>query len=652
MCLLFSLYNKSFSQFHTSYQSIKRQLLIINEEVIKSSISPTVGCNIFSGASVEDLITKALICDKEGNWQCCKNILNSIYKKRGQLSALQACHFHLACAGYFTLRQNYDSAYYYATLASEESGEQMWKNEKAKALLLLSTGSLTQRNISFAYSCADSALIIARETGDDNLEARSLLQLALCARRNFTAVAKRSFSYFLMARENAIAAADSLTLGTIDLYIGSDYFELDKWAEGFPYFNEGITISLQNKNIFQRYTAYSALGYAFELTKNFQNALALFIKALKLSQEQEQPYNIQHCYHDISRCYQGLHQYDSALVYANLAGRIPGVDSFYANVWDTKAAIYDDMGDYKMATAMYKKSIDWFREDFLYRNQDQLSGYEAKLDTKEKEIEVSQGKKRALDLEWMIGAIGGLLLISAWAFAVQRKAKRKLFLQNNLIKSQRAALEQSLGEKEILLKEIHHRVKNNLSVISSLLEMQSSRINDETARAAIAVSQNRIASIALIHQRLYQQENLAAIELGGFLQDLSKQVSSICKNPQTQIKIEIDVPETLVDIDTAVPLGLILNELLTNSYKYAFNENNNGQITIDLQQRSPGAFLLTYADNGPGISNEINIKKSASLGLRLIHRLSKQIGGSATYQYRNGSTFIINFKNSNIRNKE
>jgi two-component sensor histidine kinase len=651
ICLLFSLCNRSVAQDKTFLFTIKRNLLTINEEVIKSNFVPAVTCTIFPNSDVEDLFANALVYGREGNWQCCKNILNSVFEQRVKLTAVQACHFHLAWANYFTLRQNYDSAYFYANIAVKEAQEQKWNNEKAEALLLLSSGNLKQRNISFAYSCADSALIIARQTGNDNLEGKTLLQLALCARRHFTAVAKRSFPYFLMAREKTIAAADSLTLGTIDLYMSTDYFELDKWAEGLPYFKEGIMISLHNKNLNQRYLAYSALGYAFELTKNFREALLLFFKALELSQLQQQPYNTQHSYHDISRCYQGLHQFDSALVYANLAGDVAGVDPYYANVWDIKAAIYDNMGDYKMAAGMYKRSIDWFREDFLYRNQDQLSGYEAKLNTKEKELAVTQEKKHALELEWMIGAVGGLLIIAAWAFVVQRKARHKLFLQNNLIQSQRSALEKSLGEKEILLKEIHHRVKNNLSVISSLLELQSSGINDEAARAAIAVGQNRIASIALIHQRLYQHENLADIELYGFIQDLSKQVSSIFKKPQTQIKIEIDVPETLLDIDTAVPLGLIMNELLTNSYKYAF-ENNNGQIKIDLQQPSPGEFLLTYADNGPGISEEINIKKSTSLGLRLITRLSKQIGGKATYRYRNGSAFIINFKNSNSRNKE
>jgi two-component sensor histidine kinase len=307
------------------------------------------------------------------------------------------------------------------------------------------------------------------------------------------------------------------------------------------------------------------------------------------------------------------------------------------------------MGNYKMATEMYKKSIDWFSEDFLYRNQDQLSQYEAKLNTKEKEVQVSQQKKRALQLEWMMGAIGGLLVIAASAFGVQRKARQKLLMQNNVIQKQRSELERSLSEKEILLKEIHHRVKNNLSIISGLLELQSNGIEDETAKAAIAVGQNRVASIALIHQRLYQHEEVATIELGGFLHDLLVQVSSIFKKPGTELQTEIDVPETFLDIDTAVPLGLILNELLTNSFKYAFNENRKGFIKIRVCKQKAGEYTLTYTDNGPGIGENINTENT-SLGLRLIRRLSKQLGGDAVYQYNNGSTFIVRFKDSNTKN--
>lgn len=112
------------------------------------------------------------------------------------------------------------------------------------------------------------------------------------------------------------------------------------------------------------------------------------------------------------------------------------------------------------------------------------------------------------------------------------------------------------------------------------------------------------------------------------------------------------MPETLLDIDTAVPLGLIMNELITNSYKHAFDKQKKGTLKIDLQKKAPGEFLLTYADNGPGISEQINVKNTTSLGLQLIFKLSKQLGGSTTYSYCNGSTFVIHFKDTYTRNQE
>ncbi|MEO7309651.1 MAG: sensor histidine kinase [Chitinophagaceae bacterium] len=632
--------------------AIQQHLVTIGNELINSSsFAKAAPCYQPVTASPEELYDTALLNVGRGNWQCSQAILQSIDTNRIKLTALQACQLQLAWAEYFTLHQLYDSAETYAILAGAAATEGKWRHEKARALLLLSIGGLKRRNISAAYLWADSALLITRQTGDENLEAKVLCQLALCARRHFTAFAKRSFPYFLIARVKAIATGDSLTLGTIDLYLGTDNFELGQWAEGYPYFKEGVALSLQNNNYHQAYLSYSVIGYAFQLGEAYRESLPVFIKALKLSQQHQQPYDIQHCYHDIARNYQHLHQYDSALLYANLAGSVPGVDSFWANVWDTKAAIYNDMGDFKTAAAMYQKSMDWFREDFLYRNQDQLSGYEAKLNTQEKELQVTQEKKKALQLEWMIGGIAGLLVIAAWAFTVQRKAGHKLFTQNKLIQKQRTALEQSLGEKEMLLKEIHHRVKNNLTVIGSMLELQSNGIEDATARAALAAGQNRVSSMALIHQRLYQHENLAAIEFGGFVKDLTRQISSVFKKAAGEVQIEIQVGDTLLDIDTAMPLGLIMNELLTNSYKYAFNGAGTGAIYIELQELQAGIFILTYTDNGPGIASNIDPKTTRSMGLRLIHQLSRQLGGNATYQYANGTRFIIQFKDSNTRNQ-
>ena len=126
------------------------------------------------------------------------------------------------------------------------------------------------------------------------------------------------------------------------------------------------------------------------------------------------------------------------------------------------------------------------------------------------------------------------------------------------------------------MKEIHHRVKNNLQVISGLLELQSKALNDEAAKDALREGRNRVRSIALIHQNLYQFENLSTIELKRFVNDLCRQVESVFKK-QNKVAMNIKVPDLRLDIDSAVPLGLIMNELLSNSFKYAFNDASQGK---------------------------------------------------------------------------
>ena len=212
-------------------------------------------------------------------------------------------------------------------------------------------------------------------------------------------------------------------------------------------------------------------------------------------------------------------------------------------------------------------------------------------------------------------------------------------------------LSQSLIQKEVLLKEIHHRVKNNLSVIGSLLALQQNNIADASAKAVLQESQNRIKSIALIHQSFYQHKNLAAIEFKTFTNQLYQLVNSIFKNSQTQVFFNNNVNCLLLDIDTAVPIGLILNELFTNSFKYAFNNVKNGNITINITNPANGTYILNYNDSGNGLPPHINFNTAQTLGLTIIKMLAKQLSGSATYtKSQTFTTFNITFIDTLNRN--
>lgn len=651
--LIVSTLPASFSQIKNPSSAISDPLLAAFKQLNQkqTEIAPSI-CITAENLPIETALEQALQYNLTGNWRCCEAMLTAIANHKKSLGALEKMHLFLAEADYLNSHQLYDSVKILATMANDEAGKKGWLTEKTRAMLLLSAGALKRRDMSLAYDWADSAIQLSRKTSNKLLEGRALLQMALCVRRNFTSATHRAFPYYLQAVDAAESVSDSLTVFGSNLYFADDHFEIGQWQEGLPYFNRAVVIALKSNNVYQLYKAYIGAGFPLAELGYFHEAIILFKLALLLSQQQKMPYNISHCYTQLAGTFQALKQNDSAIFYANLASLVPGVDSLWSNTWQLKAAIFNDMGNYKMATEMYIKAMDWANEDFLYRNQDQLNGYEAKLKTSEIELRSIQADKRNIQLEWMTLGVAMLLLLAAWAYLLQRRGRRKLLIQNAIIKKQQFELEKSLSEKEMLLKEIHHRVKNNLSVISSLLELQSNGITDEKAKAAIAEGQNRVTSIALIHQRLYQHENLAAIELEGFVRDMIAQVSSVFKRPGEIINHEIKLPVTLIDIDTAVPLGLIINELLTNSFKYAFLKTEEGRIFLQLTNGQNGNYMLTYADNGPGMPNGFDFQKSKSLGLRLIYRLSKQIGGNAEYVFDNGCKFIIHFKDAITRNRE
>lgn len=211
-------------------------------------------------------------------------------------------------------------------------------------------------------------------------------------------------------------------------------------------------------------------------------------------------------------------------------------------------------------------------------------------------------------------------------------------------------LQTALGQKDELLKEIHHRVKNNLQVISSLLELQSMRLTDDSeAKVAIEEGQSRVQSIAILHHQLYQHEDLSKVELNTFTNELFRQIAGVFKKHEQELHVDINIPQMFFDIDTAVPLGLILNELFTNSFKYAHPVSKNGyanplKILITLLTEDSNNIVLIYKDNGVGLPDDFVFEKANSLGLRIISRLSKQIKGSCVYEYDNGAKFSIRFK--------
>ena len=210
-------------------------------------------------------------------------------------------------------------------------------------------------------------------------------------------------------------------------------------------------------------------------------------------------------------------------------------------------------------------------------------------------------------------------------------------------KAQERALKESLAEKEILLKEVHHRVKNNMQVITSILNLQSAYINDEGALQMLKESQDRIKSMSLIHESLYQSNILSQV-------NISEYVTNICKNlyhsylrPEGGIQLDFDMDEVHLNLDTSIPCGLILNELMSNAMKYAFTGLDEGKITVGLRRKEE-RFVLSVEDNGVGLPDGFVIEESDSLGLQLVSTLVTQIGGELVIHSKEPTKFTIDFK--------
>ncbi|MBA2612528.1 MAG: sensor histidine kinase [Bacteroidetes bacterium] len=198
----------------------------------------------------------------------------------------------------------------------------------------------------------------------------------------------------------------------------------------------------------------------------------------------------------------------------------------------------------------------------------------------------------------------------------------------------------SLKEKEQLLKEIHHRVKNNLQIVSSLLNLQSENILDKRYLDLIIESRNRINSMALVHEMLYSAKDLSKIEIGQYVERLSKGIQYSLSKNESDVKFDFNIDNGLYfDIDHMIPLGLILNEIISNSYKYAF-PNNEGKITIEMRNKTE--YEMIVKDNGVGFKPHFDVKRDSNLGMQLIFMLAEQMDGKVEIKSEIGVSYQIN----------
>jgi PAS domain S-box-containing protein len=210
-------------------------------------------------------------------------------------------------------------------------------------------------------------------------------------------------------------------------------------------------------------------------------------------------------------------------------------------------------------------------------------------------------------------------------------------------KEREARVMEAMQEKDILLREIHHRVKNNLQIVHSLLDLQSGQISDAAARDMLRVSRSRIRSMALIHQTLYASNDFAKIDFSQFLDSLIPILVESYGIDSSRVSVRVDADPVRLPIDAAVPCGLVVNELITNAFKHAFANRERGEIRVALTRLASNEAVLTVSDDGVGIPDHIDIASTSTLGLQLVSLLADQLGGSITLRRCNLTQLTLTF---------
>jgi two-component sensor histidine kinase len=201
----------------------------------------------------------------------------------------------------------------------------------------------------------------------------------------------------------------------------------------------------------------------------------------------------------------------------------------------------------------------------------------------------------------------------------------------------------SLREKEALLKEIHHRVKNNLQIVTSLLNLQVDRLSDPAVVSELRESQNRVRSMALVHETLYTTGNLGRINLAEYVHALCRHLFRSFGVDSSNIRLVLDVATISLDLERTIPFGLIINELVSNALKYAFKPGKSGEIVVSLSRQSNENYVLRVKDDGIGFGDDFDIEKATSLGLKLIEDLTHQLSGTLAVSRGKGAAICITF---------
>ena len=422
--------------------------------------------------------------------------------------------------------------------------------------------------------------------------------------------------------------------------VGNNYLSLKKYDEALKYYEHAIVIGERYGFYNNLSDVYISLTDLYSFLNKFNQAEVSGVNAIKYATLLDNNFMLMRSWLSVGKLQNLEGKYISAIESLQKCISIAtdkfGDNYFLSEAYKTLGKAFAGNHNYKDAYEAFA-SYDKLKDKIFTAAADQrISLLQTEFDVAQKETTIGQQEKELKQQRtrqtYIIIIASLLLLFLAVLFRTLQTNKKK----NKLLQRQNQ-------EKEFLLKEIHHRVKNNLEIVSSLLALQSAQVNDPNVIEAMQESQNRVHSMSMIHQRLYQGKNLTSIDMKDYFINLGQHVLDSF-GAEERISLEYTLEKMELDVDTAVPLGLIVNELLTNALKYAFPGNRKGKIKIGLKQTGNQNILaLEVADNGIG-QHQHEAIKGTGFGTQLIKLLTHQLDGKMKNNFKDGTTISFEFK--------
>jgi len=456
--------------------------------------------------------------------------------------------------------------------------------------------------------------------------------------------------WFKKALEQFSAIDDKVWMANVSNNLANIFYHEEQFDSAV--FHYGAIIEVLSSEDMPVYISAARMNLANTLMAmgSLDSALVQYRRSLELLPQSSDDNSLANTLVNMGECYYRIGEPDTALIYlikGNGVALKGGMKEVLINGHYGISEAYHMIGRNDSALVHLKASMAWRDSVHSESKSARITEMQEKYDSQQKDLEIERNKaaleKGAFQNKALAGGAALLLLVVVFGIRAYLTKKRG----NERLAEKNEQIEKALDEKELLLKEIHHRVKNNLQVVSSLLSLQSRKISDEKAKEAITASRNRVKSMALIHQNLYKEDDLTGIDLADYVEKLANSLVSSYQVDEDKIKVNTDVQHMSLDVDTTIPIGLILNELITNALKYAFPEGRAGTVDVSLKRQND-ELLLEVKDDGVGYDPDaLRGEESSSFGFNMINAFARKL--KAEWEVRNENGTVVSMRISKFK---